>query len=202
MILTGSLQPTLIVTRDQAVYIIKASIDWERLIRENPHWSPAEGTLYFQFSVAMSLLIRNSVQGVRVDPYTSKFSTHIDDEVFRNLLSDQLGQVPFTFFRHVRASIRRLLTPARFHPDPTRLVPQHLILGYMPEASMHIPMLCDRLRWDHRWGYELWHHKGSDTAAIQVRDGFNLSKYHYSQVLTSSSSGSPIDACGMSCCMR
>jgi hypothetical protein len=96
------------------------------------------------------------------------FHTTLEDPTFRKLICEQLAQVPLTFFMHVRASIKRLLTLALLQPDPTRCYPQHLIPGYMPEVNMHYPWICSRLHWDSHWGLNLWHVLVNELSGFQI----------------------------------
>lgn len=47
LILSGSISPSLALTRDQALMLIDDTITWHRWLRNDATWSPAEGAYLF-----------------------------------------------------------------------------------------------------------------------------------------------------------
>ena len=105
------------------------------------------------------------MQGLCIDPLARRFCTSLEDQLFRKLLCDKLGQVPLTFFTHVRTSIKCLLVPAQLQPYPCGVYPQHPLP--VSDAN-HTSWIHKRLQWDARWGLNLWHILVNESSQFQV----------------------------------
>lgn len=167
--LTGVIPPSLTLTPNQAKSITDGLLSWNRMIRDNAGWKPAEGR--FPFSFFYCHTTRSSfdpVKGVDSETYTG-FRTSLDDSTFTRLLGEHLGLVPMSFFKHVRASVKRLLTPTYLQSDPHREYPSHQIPGFLREASSHVNWVQRVLKWDDRYGFELWHVVVQEATGLQAR---------------------------------